>query len=429
MNGTQAQAGRAAAPATVAEYAARVREHLAGMPAEQVDDLTDGLEADLADALADEVAPAGTRGDLIALFGPPEEYARELRVAAGLPEPEPVPAHRGLRERLRGMGGDVRRAALRATAGLRRQPWWPGVRDFGVAVRPLWWALRAWVVFQLVLQLVGGRYTRGGKGGWLPTDMSTWLLLGALVVVSVQWGRGLWLPRAGRWLPTATGLLAVVLLVPAAIWAGNGAVRWQTSYVYEESSTGIPTDSGVWVDGMQVSNLFVYDAQGDPLSDVQVYDDRGRPVRTTTDEGWSSWSLLGVNEDWNFLPATDEDGRTRWNVYPLLGAPNADFDWDRLGTDESAQDPVDVLTTGPRVPPRPFAKAPAVVGRGAAEEPAGDPADGPSTLPSTAPSTGPSAAPTADPAAGATTAQSSTRDGGPGGTASSAQETVAAPAP
>ena len=74
---------------------------------------------------------------------------------------------------------------------------------------------------------------------------------------------------------------------------------------------------------------------------------RRRPVRTTTDEGWSTWSLPGVTEDWNFLPATDEDGRTRWNVYPLLGAPNADFDWDRLGIDESAQDPVDVLTTEP----------------------------------------------------------------------------------
>ena len=151
-------------------------------------------------------------------------------------------------------------------------------------------------------------------------------------------------------------------------------------------------------------------------------------MRTTTDEGWSTWSLPGVTEDWNFLPATDEDGRTRWNVYPLLGAPNADFEWDRLGIDESAQDPVDVLTAEPRVPPRPFAKAPSVVDRRAAEEPA----TGPSAGPSAGPSGEPSAAPSADPAAAetaATAAQSSTRDGGPGAGGVAAQENAATTAP
>lgn len=436
MSGTQAGTGRATAPATVAEYAARVREHLAGMPPEQVDDLTDGLEADLADALADEAAPTGVRGDLIALFGPPADYARELRVAAGLPEPEPAThGRRGLRAGLRGMRDDVRGTALRASAGLRRQPWWPGVRDFGLAVRPLWWVLRAWVVYQLLLQLAGGRYgSSGGKGGWAPADLPTWLLLTALVVVSVQWGRGLWLPRSGRWLPTATGVLAVVLLVPAVIWAESGAVRWQTRYdvaYVEQPTDGIPRDDGVWVDGMQVSNLFVYDAEGNPLRDVQVYDDRGRPVRTTTDDGWSTWSLPGLTEEWNFLPAVDEDGRTRWNVYPLLGAPNADFDWDRLGVEESAHDPADVLTTDPRVPPRPFAKAPAVVERRAAEEPTGAPSAGPGS-----PSADPSAGPSADPAAGpadaaddAAVAQSSTRDGGPGDASSTTQENATTAAP
>jgi hypothetical protein len=331
------------------------------------------------------------------------------------------------------MRGDVRRTALRATAGMRRQPWWPGLRDFGLAVRPLWWVLRAWVVFQLLLQMAGGRYgPGGGKGGWVPADLPTWLLLAGLVVVSVQWGRGLWLPRSGRWLPIATGALAVVLLVPAMVWAGDGAVRWLTQYdtVYtEQPSDGVPRNNGVWVDGMQVSNLFVYDAEGNPLSDVQVYDDRGRPVRTTSDEGWSTWSLPGVTEDWNFLPATDEDGRTRWNVYPLLGAPNTAFDWDRLGIDESAQDPADVLTTEPRVPPRPFAKAPAVLDRRAAEEPAA----GPSAAPSAGSSAGPSAVPSGDPAedpdAAATAAQSSTRDGGPGDAAAAAQESAASAAP
>lgn len=401
MNG---MAGSATAPATVAEYAARVREHLAGMPADQVDDLTDGLEADLADALADEAAPDGSRGDLVAVFGPPEVYARELRVAAGLPEPERAPARVGVRGRLRGMRDDARHAVLRATAGMRAQPWWPGVRDFGVAVRPLWWFLRGWVGYQVVLQVIGGRYANGGgRGGWVPSDLFTWLVLAALVVLSVQWGRGLWLPRSTRWLPAAATAVGVVLLLPAAAWASNGAVRWETEYVYDENGAVVeyPHEDGVWVDGMQVSNLFVYDADGEPLSDVQVYDDRGRAVRTTTDDGWSSWSLPGVNEDWTFVPAEDEDGRTRWNVYPLLGAPYDEFDWEEFTGDRP---PAEVLTTEPRVPPRPFAKAPALVERAAGEEPADGADQGQD--PAQEPSVDPSPDPSAD------------QDGGPGDTAS-----------
>jgi len=248
----------------------------------------------------------------------------------------------------------------------------------------------------------------------VPTAPPTWLLLAGLLVVSVQWGRGLWLPRPGRWLPVASGALAVLLLPLAVIWASNGAVRWQTSYQYVDSGgTVVPQQDGVWVDGMQVSNLFVYDSAGNPLQDVQVYDDRGRPVRTTTDEGTSPWALPGLDEPWGFVPAEDEDGRARWNVYPLLGAPWDEFDWDRFGVDAQARVPADVLTTDPRVPPRPFAKAPAVVGRQPAEEPAADgppatdPAADPATDPGVASATrdaGPAKAGSATPTAGATTA-------------------------
>ena len=67
----------------VAGYAAAVRRSLADLGPDQVDDLTDDLEADLADALADERHNAHGRG-VLEQFGPPEEYAAELRAAAGL---------------------------------------------------------------------------------------------------------------------------------------------------------------------------------------------------------------------------------------------------------------------------------------------------------------------------------------------------------
>ena len=114
----------------------------------------------------------------------------------------------------------------------------------------------------------------------------------------------------------------------------------------------------MFVGGLQVSNLFMYDAAGNPLSQVQVFDDRGRPVRTTYDAGGTSWSLPGVTEPWVFLPSQDADGRSKWNVYPLAGLPTTQ------ATPGTAK-PVPLADATPRIPPRPFAKAPAVAAAGA----------------------------------------------------------------
>ena len=105
-------------------------------------------------------------------------------------------------------------------------------------------------------------------------------------------------------------------------------VRWlaATETIYQET----PMD-GVVVDGMQVSNLFVYDAEGNPLSDVQVYDDRGRPVRTTYDDGEEQYWFPEGTEPWSFVSRVDADGRSRWNVYPLQGAPTSAFVYDDDG--------------------------------------------------------------------------------------------------
>ena len=66
----------------VAQYAEAARAALADLGPDQVDDLTDGLEANLADALADD--GRARRGSLFDEFGPPDVYAAELRAAAGL---------------------------------------------------------------------------------------------------------------------------------------------------------------------------------------------------------------------------------------------------------------------------------------------------------------------------------------------------------
>jgi len=389
--------------ADVASYAAAVRRHLVGLTAEQVEDLTDGLEADLGDALADPLgSPRGAadEADLTARFGSPATYARDLRTAAGLPDAgAPVQ-----RRRLRGvLTAPVQAADRRARAALdrlRERSWWPPVEEFLLTLAPAVWLLRGWIVARVVSAVLRALVPDGGAGGaWLPTTFLDWLLLVGLCIVSVQWGRGRW--QDGRWsrrARVAATVVAVVAALPvvgavAAYDARATAVRVEYQTVYSPEA---PQD-GVVVGGMAVSNLFAYDAAGNPIEGVQLFDDRGRPVRTTSDDGTGEWSLPGVAERWSFVSAQDADGRQLWNVYPLLGGPSASFGWD----DATGRR---VLTGGvaPRTPPRPFAKAPSVTlpGSTTATTPGATPG---ATAGAEAGATpGPTAAGTAGPTAGAT---------------------------
>ncbi|WP_258724039.1 HAAS signaling domain-containing protein [Cellulomonas sp. NS3] len=341
--------------ADVAGYAAAVRRHLAGLTTEQVDDLTDGLEADLADALADHDARGAGVGaaehDLVARFGDPRAYAAELRTSAGLPEPgAPVGP---VRQALVGPGRFAREQVDRALAVLRPQPWWDPFEEFARSVRPLAWFARAWVLYQVLRGVL-----TGSELVWMPRSFGGWVALAALTVVSVQWGRGLWQPgAAGRWVRGAATVVAVLAALPVV---GTVSADTERVHVVYETQTlpgvTVPQD-GVVVDGMPVSNLFVYDAQGNPLGDVQIYDDRGRAVRTTFDDGEAEWALPGVREPWSFVPVADVDGRQRWNVFPLTGAPSSEFEWD--------EEEGHVLAGDSRTPPLPFAKAPSLVLPGA----------------------------------------------------------------
>lgn len=362
MNGTAG--ARDAVREGVERYAAEVRRHLGDLAPDQVDDLTDGLEADLADALADEVpgAPGSGSGDLVERFGPASAYALELRVAAGLPA-GPAGSREEWPAAVQRAAGTVVAGARRVGAVVRRQPWARPLGRLLAELQPVWWLVRAWVVYQVVMwlniELTGGYgfLLRPERAG-LPGSGTNLVVLAALVLVSVQWGRGRWGAAQLRHLSRTATVVALVLTVPA-LWMTYesrfyGSEPGAVQYIEVPGATVLP-DDGVWVDGMQVSNLFVYDADGDPLQDVQVYDDRGRPVRATADEGFGSWSLPGVAEPWTFVPSEDDQGRQRWNVYPLQGAPTSEFGFAGDGSEPVRPD--DVGT-----PPLPFAKAPALVG-------------------------------------------------------------------
>ena len=79
----------------------------------------------------------------------------------------------------------------------------------------------------------------------------------------------------------------------------------------------------------------------------------GRCARRSTTASTSTGSSRRT-EPWSFVSRVDSDGRARWNVYPLQGAPTSEFTYD----DEGLQ----VLPAGSSAttPPWPFAKAPAL---------------------------------------------------------------------
>ncbi|GAA3618910.1 hypothetical protein GCM10022223_39640 [Kineosporia mesophila] len=295
----------------LANYLAAVRRELGDLGADEVDELTGGLEADLADALdGSDRTPEG-------MFGPPEAYAAELRAAAGL-------SPRGAK---RVPQLDIRPRIAAAKAWLDRQPWGPGVKAFGETARPLWWAFRSYVLYQLIVQTLSGTRQRA------PESEVQWLLLVVLVIGGIELERRKWFSsdRFRRGLVGAADLLAVGSLVLAA-WLfviPNYSVVGLVpvgidGYTNASSMPESGPVEGVTNGGRLVHNIFPYDSEGNPLQGVQLFDDQGRmlvPSEKTYSEGMSD---VSVN------PAKGRDGRDLFNVYPLKETLSG---WDEDGNE------------------------------------------------------------------------------------------------
>ena len=329
-----------ASPA-VAEFATAVRAALSDLGPDEVDDLTDGLEADLTDRLDD--ADAAELGD-------PAAYAEELRAAAGLPH-RAVP-RRGIAELRRAPG--VLARDLRAY--IARTPVLSRAAGFFVSLRPVWWVFRAAVATALATIFFGGAPVNGFS-----------IIFGIVaLIVSVQFGRGKWLPFA--WMKAlllaANVVLAIATPFVFAGWATqlNNATSAQQ---YVDDTSGFADQSGLAYNGNQVSNIFAYDAQGNPLTDVQLFDQNGKPLDVSGDPTAATFE----NERPGILvPNQEVPGRLGWNVYPLGHVSLGDLQGD--GTVKQSAIPT--------APEPPFARATPLAGS-AAEAPT------PSPVPTAAP--------------------------------------------
>lgn len=242
MNDTTVIGASAASEEDVRDYVDAVRAWLGDLPPDEVDDLTAGMEADLTERAFESGARLGD------LLGQPEEYAAELRAAAGLP-PRAAP---GASPPRRGVVADL--ATALGASGRRTLDRWPWLRE----LRPTWWLARGWVLGCVVAQVFGT-----GRAVLLP-------LLGA--ALSFWVGRRLALrgaPSAGGRTLALVNVVAVLALLPAAIWYLDTPA---------EGGDGPGPLPGVSLDGGPVSNLYVYDATGAPVDGARIFTQEGAPL-------------------------------------------------------------------------------------------------------------------------------------------------------
>lgn len=319
----------------ISAFAAAVRAELDDLPADEVDDLLDGLEADLSEQAEDS-------GEAFVL---PDAatYSAELRAAAGLPERNGRAAKVPVREQLE-------RARRAAATRIRSSRYGSATLDLLVSLRPVWWIARG-VAFYLIVVSLTVPFT--GRADYVPANVVAWVLIAALVLVSIQWGRGMWLPR--RWvrgLRSVLNVAATIVTAIALIAAPTVLPQYFTSQAYANYAVTYPDTSqpGLVLDGERVRNIYAYDAEGNPIENVQLYTDQGTPLTTVGTEGrtngwwWDDYFLGGGGP---VTTAYEGTGRSPlWNVFPL-----------REATGVSAWD---VDTAVPTLPQAPFAQVPAV---------------------------------------------------------------------
>jgi len=281
----------------VAAFVAQVRALLGDLSEEERLELTEGLEADLADQVAERGGGA---------LGDPEAYARELRAAAGF---DPVPRRRLRTHAPRSYAetlDEVRAGWETLVSRPRIALMWTVL----VALRPAWWAVRAWAAAVVVARLVPGWYDYGFV--WLPGvhPVLALVILAACLAGSALVGLGKVWPGGERGTPARTVLLLLNVAAVVALPVINGQLDQQSWSRYSEGYANAQLDDsglgqGVVNRGEQVCNIAAYDADGQPLTGVQLFDQAGR-----------SLDVRCYGQENEMVPWVLGDV-TRWNVFPI----------------------------------------------------------------------------------------------------------------
>jgi hypothetical protein len=258
----------------VAAYLDAVRSRLSDLPAEERDDLVADVEASLLES-----------GEAPALS--PQEFAAELREAAGLSPETKMGSQHTFLDSLRTWLASERAASLVATA---RQ------------LAPIWWLARAYVAAATIAIL-------GGWGWPIGTDTANPISMDATVVSFVLAAViSIWLGLRGhgnefqRRLWLAVNVALALATLPVAVLSldqldGGGYVE---SFAYSEPVAGLAYN------GAQIQNVYPYTREGKLLFDVLLFDENGQPLSLASGPDNTSRRIL-----------SDENGTQLFNSFPI----------------------------------------------------------------------------------------------------------------
>lgn len=294
---------------SVAEFVEQVRARLSDLSEEEREELVGGLEADLSELVAERGKDQS--GD--DLLGDPVRYADELRAAAGFgPSPKKERRTRQpARETITSWLDDAHEKWDRLMEHPRVAPVWEGV----AAMRPAWWVLRGWLAVQ-VLDISTGPWEATTLIPTLYGAVPGGLLLLAAIAVSVQIGRKQLWPGSA----VSSSVLARVLVlgVNAAVIAaipnvvGDEFPTYGGQEIFRQMGRPYRPEPGLMNGSRYVHNVFAYDALGNPIMGVQLFDQRGRPLNVNREYA-TTYRRRGNEVAYPWLNGS----QGLYNVFPL----------------------------------------------------------------------------------------------------------------
>ncbi len=298
----------------VTEYLARIQVALSDLPAGEVEEIVEDIGQHLSE-VAGELGEDVSVETLSERLGTPEQYASELRAAAGYPPAaeEPVLEAQGRLLARFALWALVLAVAIAFLGGLsfvERKA--DAIGPVLVFCLPLFLALivifNGRVPVSAVVELpeyqavarAGRRIADGlpgGTVGYLRSLRPAWWLVrivvlaaGCLVALDRQRSGQFLLAAAGivillwfggrarrdgrwRWVVGPANFLAagVALALVVAVWGSLSNAPFR--YIGYE-----PVQSGLLLNGRSVSNVYVFGPDGKPLTEAYLYDQNGQPL-------------------------------------------------------------------------------------------------------------------------------------------------------